>query len=127
MKKGKIIGIGGVMFKSEDPTKTREWYAQNLGLISESYGAVFKWRYFENYQNEGATSWCTMPSTTTYFGNEHQQFMINYIVENLTELLIELEAKDIQQVKPREDSEFGHFAWIQDLNGQQIELWEPAK
>jgi hypothetical protein len=31
----------------------------------------------------------------------------------------------IAQVKPREDSEYGHFAWIQDLNGQQIELWEP--
>jgi predicted enzyme related to lactoylglutathione lyase len=126
MKKGKIIGIGGVMFRSEDPAKTREWYAQHLGLQSESYGAVFQWRNHENPDQEGATAWCTMPLNTPYFGNENQQFMINYIVENLTELLEEMASNGIAQVKPREDSEYGHFAWVQDLNGQQIELWEPA-
>ncbi len=126
MKKGKIIGIGGVMFRSEDPAKTREWYAQHLGLQSESYGAVFQWRNHKNPEQEGATAWCTMPQNTPYFGNENQQFMINYIVENLTELLEEMASNGIAQVKPREDSEYGHFAWIQDLNGQQIELWEPA-
>lgn len=128
MKKGKIIGIGGIMFRSENPTATREWYAQHLGLQSESYGAVFQWRNHQNPDQEGATAWCTMPNNTDYFGsNLNQQFMVNYIVENLTELLAELESNGIHQVKPREDSEFGHFAWIKDLNGQQIELWEPAE
>lgn len=127
MKKGKIIGIGGVMFKSSDPQATRDWYKQHLGLHSESYGAVFQWRNFENPDLEGATAWCTMPNNTEYFGNGNQQYMVNYIVENLTELLEDLSNKGIQQVKEREDSEFGHFAWIEDNNGQRIELWEPAK
>lgn len=127
MKKGKIIGIGGVMFKSADPNATREWYKQNLGLNSETWGATFQWRNFENPDIEGATAWCTMPQNTAYFGKPEQQFMVNYIVENLTELLEELTSNGIQQVKDREDSEFGHFAWIEDVNGQRVELWEPAK
>ncbi len=127
MKKGRIVGIGGIMFRSDDPVKTREWYQNYLGLHSESYGAVFNWRNYENPEKEGTTAWCVMPHHSEYFGeNLNQQFMVNYIVENLTELLFDLEEKGICQVKPRENSEFGNFAWILDNNGQQIELWEPV-
>ncbi|MFT4535566.1 MAG: hypothetical protein ACJA1A_001513 [Saprospiraceae bacterium] len=32
MKKGKINGIGGIFFKCDDPTKTKAWYAEKLGV-----------------------------------------------------------------------------------------------
>jgi predicted enzyme related to lactoylglutathione lyase len=51
--------------------------------------------------------------------------MINYVVQNMDALLIQLESQGVMQVKPMEDHEYGKFAWINDINGNRIELWEP--
>lgn len=40
----KVTGIGGIFFSSEDPTKTKEWYAENLGLEVDQWGALFEFR-----------------------------------------------------------------------------------
>ena len=40
----KVTGIGGIFFKCKNPKKMREWYAANLGLNTNQYGAVFEWR-----------------------------------------------------------------------------------
>ena len=34
-KKGKVTGIGGVFFKTEDPKATKDWYKNNLGFNNE--------------------------------------------------------------------------------------------
>jgi catechol-2,3-dioxygenase len=34
----KVTGIGGIFFISEDPEKTRTWYADNLGLEVNELG-----------------------------------------------------------------------------------------
>jgi len=43
MKK-KVTGIGGIFFKVKDPIKTMEWYAKNLGLVTNEYGSVFEYK-----------------------------------------------------------------------------------
>lgn len=35
---GKVIGIGGVFFKSQDPEKTKQWYDDHLGIEKGDYG-----------------------------------------------------------------------------------------
>ncbi|MFA4979074.1 MAG: VOC family protein, partial [Sphingobacterium sp.] len=39
----RVTGIGGIFFKCKDPKKVRAWYADHLGLATNSYGAVFEW------------------------------------------------------------------------------------
>ncbi len=39
----KVIGVGGVFFKSEDPKKLGEWYQEWLAVpVEPPYGANFK-------------------------------------------------------------------------------------
>jgi len=53
--------------------------------------------------------------------------MINYRVDNLSNLLIELKQEGIDSVGDMVDDEYGKFAWILDPDGNKIELWEPPK
>lgn len=120
-----VTGIGGIFFRSKNVNDTKKWYAENLGLKSESWGAIFAWRYADNSEITGSTSWSPFANETDYFGNSGQEFMVNYRVVNLDELLTELKSKGIETVKATESHEYGKFAWIDDLDGRRIELWEP--
>ncbi|WP_311136500.1 hypothetical protein [Hymenobacter cellulosilyticus] len=40
----KVTGIGGIFFFSENPEQTRDWYARNLGLEVNEWGATFESR-----------------------------------------------------------------------------------
>ncbi len=39
----RVIGLGGVFFKTADPKKLKEWYGKHLGLPTDDYGASFSW------------------------------------------------------------------------------------
>lgn len=51
--------------------------------------------------------------------------MMNFLVENLEELMIELKKEGVTQVGKLDCYSYGKFAWILDLDGNKIELWEP--
>ena len=53
--------------------------------------------------------------------------MINYRVEDLNALLVALKAEGVEIDPHREDGDYGRFAWIIDLDGNRVELWEPPK
>jgi predicted enzyme related to lactoylglutathione lyase len=40
-------------------------------------------------------------------------------------LLLKLEAAGVWIDPKRDDSEYGKFAWIQDPEGNRLELWQP--
>jgi predicted enzyme related to lactoylglutathione lyase len=124
MKK-KVIGIGGVFFKTEDAEATRAWYAKHLGIESEKWGAVFPWRRADGSNEETSTAWNPFKKDTTYFGNGQQSYMINYQVENLDELLATLRSEGVHVFEETDDSEFGKFGWILDGEGNRVELWQP--
>lgn len=124
MKK-KVTGIGGVFFKVKDPDKTKEWYAKNLGLNTGQYGTGFEWRSSEKPDQKGFTQWSPMKDDTTYFNPSTKDFMINYRVENLEELLEELKKEGVRILDKIEEYEYGKFVHILDPDGHSIELWEP--
>jgi predicted enzyme related to lactoylglutathione lyase len=51
--------------------------------------------------------------------------MINYRVENLVELIAQLKKEGVTIVDEIEAFEYGKFVHILDLEGNQVELWEP--
>lgn len=122
----KVTGIGGIFFKSKDPDKTKEWYKNHLGMSVESYGAKFDWREGEDSTKKGYTVWSPFPENTKYFEPSKQNFMINYRVENLEELVEELKKEGVTIVDKIETYEYGKFVHILDLDGNKIELWEDA-
>lgn len=124
MKK-KVTGVGGVFFKVKDPAKTKEWYAKNLGLNTDQYGTCFEWRSSENPDKKGFTQWSPMKDDTSYFDPSEKDFMINYRVENLEELLEELKKEGVRILDKIEEYEYGKFVHILDPDGHSIELLEP--
>ncbi len=123
MKK-RVIGIGGIFFKSEDSEASRAWYSKHLGIESESWGATFPWRRADNPDLETYTAWSPFKQESTYFAPSEKPFMINYQVENLDELLPLLRAEGVHVFEEIQDGEFGKFAWIMDNDGNKIELWQ---
>ena len=119
-----VTGIGGIFFKAEDPKSLKEWYREHLGIDAGDYGATFNWRDNNDPTKQGQTIWTPFPKDTKYFDPGTAPFMINYRVADLDGLVKALREEGVE-VKS-ESSEYGHFAWISDPEGNRIELWEPA-
>ena len=125
MKK-RVTGIGGVFFKVKDPSKTKDWYQKHLGLNTDQYGTAFEWRSSENPEQKGFTQWSPMKDDTNYFEPSQKDFMINYRVENLEELVPILKEEGVQVLDEIQTFEYGKFVHILDPDGHSIELWEPV-
>ncbi|MES2417718.1 MAG: VOC family protein [Bacteroidota bacterium] len=122
----KVTGIGGIFFKCDDPKKMNEWYAKNLGLPVENYGTMFRWRTLEDPDKEGSTVWSPFAKDTKYFEPSKKDFMINYRVENIEELVKQLKIDGITVTGEITTYEYGKFVHILDPEGNSIELWEDA-
>ncbi|GAA3594906.1 VOC family protein [Flavivirga amylovorans] len=121
MKK-RVTGLGGFFFKSKDPDKLKAWYGKHLGIPVDSYGWTFKW---QDDIEGGTTQWSPFKEDTSYFEPSEKQFMMNFRVENLLELLKILKEEGVTIVGKVETYEYGKFGWIVDPEGNKIELWEP--
>ncbi len=120
----KVTGLGGIFFKCDDPKKMNEWYAKNLGLPKEEYGTIFKWRYEDDPSKEGQTVWSPFARNTTYFEPSKKDFMINYRVENIEELVAQLKIDGVTIIDEISTYDYGKFVHILDPEGNSIELWE---
>lgn len=121
-----VTGIGGVFFKARDPKALGDWYREHLGLDVQSWGgAALRWGTPDN--PSGTTAWSLFSADTTHFEPSAAAFMINYRVDNLSELLQSLRAKGCNVVDRTEKSEHGEFGWVIDPEGNKIELWQPPE
>jgi len=125
-QRGRILGIGGVFFKSADRDAMREWYAKHLGLTDQGGGAMLRWRERDDPQKEHVTVWTIFPASTKYFDPSPAPFLINYIVDDLDALLDRLKQEGVKIDDKRMNAPYGRFAWIYDPDGNKIELWQPA-
>jgi predicted enzyme related to lactoylglutathione lyase len=114
-----VLGIGGYFMRAADPVALGAWYRDCLGLGADENGL---WR-----QEAGPTVFATFESETDYFGSRAQQAMVNFRVRDLDAMLVQLRAKGADVAKETRDMEgVGHFAWVNDPEGNRIELWQPA-
>ena len=122
----KVLGIGGVFFRSDDPDGLNAWYEKHLGLTRCGGGGpvLFPWRHADA-DRTGMTVWSLFPKDTEYFGPTKPAFMVNYIVDDVDGMLAALRAAGARVDERREDSEYGRFGWVTDPEGNRIELWQP--
>ncbi len=125
-KMKKVTGIGGIFFKCKDPKKVTEWYQQHLGLQTNPYGATFEWYEGFDSTKKAQTQWTAFAETTKYFEPSAKDFMINYRVENLEQLIAQLKKEGVTVADSIETFDYGKFVHIMDPEGNKIQLWEPV-
>lgn len=125
----RAIGIGGIFFKSENPKELAAWYQQHLGIKIEQFGgAVLTWQQQVNDNPSAYTVWSPFKADTQYFNPSQNEFMVNFVVEDLDSLIALLRDEGVEiSGEPTTDTNFGKFGWIMDPEGRKIELWEPPK
>ncbi len=115
----KVLGIGGLFFRSRDPQALGAWYREHLGIGSpEGAPEGVPWS-----QAAGFTVFEPFAEDNDYFAAD-RRWMINFRVRDLEAMLAQLAAAGIE-VTHREDVKYGCFARIHDPEGNPIELWEP--
>ncbi len=122
----KVTGIGGIFFKTPDPTKIKDWYHKNLGLVVDAYGSPFEFRNANNPDQINYLQWSPFKDDTKYFEPSKKEFMINYRVADLESLVIELKKEGVVICDEIEAFDYGKFIHIMDPDGNKIELWEPV-
>jgi predicted enzyme related to lactoylglutathione lyase len=117
----KVLGIGGVFFKAEDPQGVRDWYARVLGFDVQDWGGVV-WPH----PAIGKGVWTVFEASSDHFAPSAAPFMVNYIVDDLDGVLAKARAEGAEPVgEPVSDDAYGRFGWLVDPAGVKIELWEP--
>jgi len=119
----RVIGIGGVFFRSENPETTARWYQEKLGidLVPEDYEHQ-PWT-----QEAGPTVFAPFPKDTEYFGDRMRMWMLNFRVKNLDAMVEQLRGLGVEVKVDPENYPNGRFARIHDPEGNAIELWEPKE
>ena len=120
----RVTGIGGIFFKCKEPAKLREWYKTHLGLTTNQYGTVFEWRQAGDSSKKGFSQWSPFSEKTKYFEPSAKDFMINYRVDNLEALVVELQKEGVTILDSVSTYDYGKFVHIMDLEENKIELWE---
>lgn len=122
----KVTGIGGIFFKCKDPESMRDWYRDNLGMVTNEYGSLIEFRLTDEPEEKGYLQWSPFGEKTKYFEPSKKEFMINYRVQNIEAMVEQLKEAGIEVVDSIEEFEYGKFVHIMDPEGNKLELWEPV-
>ena len=119
----KVLGIGGIFFKSADPDRLYNWYSEHLGVTKKDEPGV-------SFQNSGQPPagyivWSAFDANTKYFDPADKQYMFNLVVDDLEGALQQVEKGGAELVGEIEACDFGSFGWFIDPDGNKVELWQP--
>ncbi len=119
----RVLGLGGVFWRSDDPARLAEWYRTRLGVEgSEGPSGPEPWR-----QEAGPTVFEPFARDTAYFASDRQQVMFNFRVRDLAAMVAQLRALGEEVREDPEPYPYGRFARLHDPEGNAVELWEPAR
>lgn len=124
---GRVLGLGGLFLKSEDPEATKAWYADVLGMQRNDFGG-FDFLHkaaADAFPKSARTIFSPFAADTDYFAPSDLPFMLNLIVDDLDAVLARAKAAGAEPVQPSEEHEYGRFAWLVDPDGRKVELWQP--
>ena len=121
----KVIGIGGIFFKTSDWDALKAWYRDLLGIeFADWGGAVFTPDMLAGASGPG-TVFAGFAQDTEYFAPSDKEYMINLMVDDLNGVLARCKERGVEPIAFLPNEPNGHFAHIVDPDGRKIELWEP--
>ncbi|MCT2560036.1 VOC family protein [Tsuneonella sp. YG55] len=121
----KVLGVGGVFFKSADPAATREWYARVLGIAFMDWGGSVFLPQDAAAHPGAATVFSPFDAETDYFAPSDEPFMVNLIVDDLQAMLARCAEHGVEPLLTMAGEANGDFAHVMDCDGRKIELWQP--
>jgi predicted enzyme related to lactoylglutathione lyase len=62
-----------------------------------------------------------------WFSPSSSSLMINYRIDNMSDMLAQLKQNGVDIVKSPDADENGTFAWVLDPDGNKVELWESGE
>lgn len=120
-----VTGVGGVFFKCKDPKAIKEWYGNNLGFKTDEHGTLFEFREGRDPEKKGYLQWSPFSEKTKYFLPSEKEFMVNFRVRGIEQLVENLRAAGVTILDSIETYDYGKFVHILDPENNKIELWEP--
>ncbi len=119
----KVMGIGGFFFAASNPKSLADWYHVHLGIdpCPPDYDTP-PWR-----QQAGETVFAPFSSIKDEFEGKERPFMLNFRVADLEAMNQQLERAGIEVKRDPKDYPNGRFAWLNDPEGNPIELWQPRE
>ena len=121
----KVLGIGGLFFKSANPAAMVEWYGRVLGMAFTDWGGVVFTPDMAAAQPGAGTVFSPFKANTEYFAPSDKEFMFNLMVDDLTAMLARCAEHGVTPIMTLLGEANGSFAHIMDPEGRKIELWEP--
>lgn len=118
---GKILGMGGVFFKSPDPKALTAWYRKWLDLPVDSYGYVSL--RTDSLPANAYQVWSPFKQKTDYFQPSDKTCMFNFIVDDVPAALKRAAEGGAECVGKPQTDEYGTFGWFMDPDGNKVELW----
>lgn len=120
----KVRAVGGLFFKCQEPEKLAAWYKAVLGFELEApFCAAFDPL---KAQAGDKAVWGAFSADTTYFEPGQQDFMFNFIVDDVEAMLKQIEANGGQRSGDVVVEDYGSFGWFIDPEGFKVELWSPV-
>lgn len=109
------VAIGGLFFRSKDPSILAAWYETHLGFAA----GETPWQ-----QQAGPMVFAPFKADTDYFPAD-RQWMVNFRVDDLPALITSLQISGVDvETRAECDGAWGRFARIHDPEGNPIELWK---
>ena len=121
----KVLGVGGIFFKSKDPKALTQWYAKWLNIPVDEYGYVTLSP--DRMPPGGYTVWGPFKQDTQYFEPSGKEFMMNLIVDDLEQALAQVVEGGAELSGEPQNDEYGRFGWFIDPDGNKVELWQPPE
>ena len=122
----KVVALGGVFFKSNDPDALRAWYRDRLGVDVQPWGGAQFMHNKRDSAGVGYVVWNPFDAATSYFEPSAKPFMVNLRVDDLEAMLAQLRSSGAQVLDRRDDGDNGKFGYVMDPEGNLLELWEQA-
>jgi predicted enzyme related to lactoylglutathione lyase len=120
----KVLGVGGIFFRSANPKRLAKWYSTHLGFaMGDQTYKPFEPR---KMPPKAFTVWSVFPQDTKHFAPSRKQFMVNLVVDDVEQALRQVRAGRGRVVGEIEDYPYGRFGWFIDPDGNKVELWQPA-
>jgi predicted enzyme related to lactoylglutathione lyase len=126
-----VEGIGGVFIYANDARALSNWYIHHFGVRLETYedgkvyGTEFKYRRLGDSSMVDSTVFSIMQAKRP-LPAERRECVINYRVRDMPAFLEQLRADGIE-IEKTEEFDYGRFAWVRDLEGNRVELYQPLK
>lgn len=119
----KVTGIGGLIFKSKDPEKTKQWYSKHLGFNTDEYGTSFQWQ--DENGNKAHSVWSPLGEDHEHFEEGEKDYILNLRVDDLDQMIADMRQEGVQLIGDVQEYDYGRFAYVIDPDGMKLELWEP--